>query len=260
MSTPNKNKPLSPKQQEIQDRPGRILHVARIILKNEGYTSLTIDRIFGELKCSRPPIYELFASREDVVIGVAIEDAIQRWKLLKRAVTFEGNHREKLVAMSAFFNHTYPKHLKILAVLQPNSIRKKATEKNRQTLEEYEARSFEIEMRLVEGAIEVGDLVLPEGESAAMVAYPLLCLTFGGHSFESRYPTWSLHQREFDRQLAVNWGFRTMLDGFRWKPLSTEWDYPAMLKRAYKELDVLAYVEETEAEKPSSKYKVSDAS
>ena len=255
MNVAKQPKPLSPKKLEIRQRPGRILNISRRIMMEEGYTSLTIDRIAKEMNCSRPPIYESFASREDIVMGLAIEDAIQRWKLLKKAMTFEGQHREKLIAMSEFFKRCYPEHIRILVILQPNSIRRKATEKNRKILEEYEARSFEIGIRLVEDSVVAGDLSIPGNLSAAMIAYPMLCLNFGGSSFESRYPYWPLKQREFDRDLAIDWGFRAMLDGFGWKPLSHEWDYHKTIQRVHKEMDMETFIQQTENEKTSSLYR-----
>ncbi len=246
------SKPLSPKQREIRDRPGLILKVARALIDNEGFTAVTIDRLAKEMSCSRPPIYEHFTSREDVVIGLTIEDTIQRWKLLKRAATFDGRAREKLVAMNEFTFRTYPEHLKILCILQPNSVREKATKSHRETLEDYEARAFDLLTRVVEEAIEDGDVVIPGCQSAAMISYPLLCLTFGGNTFESRNPYWPLQQRQFNRHLAARLGFLAVLDGFNWKPLSLEWDYIDTIGRARKELDIDGYIEETTAEKASS--------
>lgn len=254
MSVMKNTKPLSPKKLEIQQRPGRILNSARRILSEEGYAFLTIDRIAKELNCSRPPIYESFASREDIVMGLAIEDIVQRWKLLKKAIAFEGRSREKISAMSAIFDKMYPEHLKVLVILQPNSIRQRASEKKLKTLEEYEARAFDLGVRVVEDAVEAGDLVIPEGLSATMVAYSMLCLSFGGSTFESRFPYWPLQQRDFDRNLAFKWGASAMLDGFGWKPLSYEFDYLETIERARVELDVEALIRKTENEKPSSCY------
>ena len=252
MDLAKQQKILSPKKLEIRKRPGRILNTARAIIEAGEYGALTIDRIAKEMNCSRPPIYELFYSREDIVVGLAIEDAIQRWKMIRKAMTFEGLPREKLVATGEFFQRTYPAHLKILAVLQPTSIRQKANKKSLRTLEEYEARSFDICIRLVEDAIEAGHLALRENLSASMITYSILCLSFGGHTFEARYPYWPFQQREFDRRMAYNWGSRAMLDGFGWKPLYNEWDYPDTAKRARKELNIVGYIEETKNEKPSS--------
>lgn len=249
-----KQKTLSPKKMEIRERPGRILSIARTIMKKEGYSALTIDRVAKELNCSRPPIYEIFDSREDIVMGLAIEDSIQRWEMLKKAITFQGRTREKLMAMNEFFGRVYPEHLKILAVIQPNFIRQKADKKNLKTFEEYEARAFDLGIRAVEQAVDVGDLVIEDDLSGAMIAYPVLCLAFGGNTFESRYPYWPLKQRDFDRELAYRWGFRAMMDGFNWKPLSSEWDYGNTAKRIHAELDIFGYIEKTENEKPSRLY------
>lgn len=254
MGLAKQQKILSPKKLEIQERPGRILNTARTIMDTEGYASLTIDRIAKDMKCSRPPIYELFYSREDIVMVLAIEDAIQRWKLMRKAITFNGSAREKLVVIGDFFQRTFPNHIKISTVLQPNSIRQKAHEKSLKALEEYEARAFDISIRVVEDAVEAGHLEIPDNISAVMIAYSILCMSFGGNNFEARYPYWPIKQREFDRRQAFNLGIRSMLDGFNWKPLHSDWDYTDTVKRAHKELDIMAYIQETENEKPSTCY------
>lgn len=244
-------KPLSPKQQEIRDRPGRILSRARTILAEEGYSALTIDRLAKEMNCSRPPIYEHFASREDVVMGLAIEDCIQRWTLMKKAATFNGRPREKMLAIGEFINRTYPDHLKILGVLHPNSVRQKSSEKHRTTLADYEARCISVSTKVVEAAIACGDLTLPEGQPADLISYPMLCMSFGANTFESRHPYSPLQQRQFDRRLATALGVMYMLDGFGWKPLSTEFNYTATRDRVLSELNVEKVIAETEAEKQS---------
>lgn len=248
------DKPLSPKQQEIRDRPGRILGLARTIMADEGYSGVTIDRIAKEMNCSRPPIYEHFASREDIVLGLAIEDCIQRWKLMKTAAGFDGRPRERMLAIGEFINRTYPEHLKILGVLHPNSVRQKASDKHRETLEDYESRCFNISTRIVEDAVECGDLQIPGMSPAELVSYPMLCMSFGANTFESRQPYAPLQQRQYDKHLAIALGVMYMLDGFGWKPLSTEWDYVATRKQVHEQLDVAALIEETESEKPFRKF------
>lgn len=253
MSTSKQPKILSPKKLQILQRPGRILNVARSVMDTEGYASLTIERIAKEMDCSRPPIYEMFESREDIVMGLAIEDAIQRWMLLKKAFSFQGEYREKIMVMNEFFNRTYPEHLKILAVLQPHSIRQKASEKSRETLEDYESRSFGFGVRTVEDAVKAGDLVLPEGVTCTMIAYAMFCLSFGAHNLESRQPpNRPLHQIELDIRQSFNRGMSAMLDGFSWKPMSQDWEYAATIERAHQELDITGYIEKTKDEKPSS--------
>jgi AcrR family transcriptional regulator len=247
---------LSPKKREIRERPGRILSVARALLEKDGFAGVTMERIAKVMNCSRPPIYEHFSSREDVIMGLAIEDAQQRWKLYKRAVSFNGRPREKLVAINEFTYRTFPDQLKILSILQPNLVRLKATEKHQETLRDYESRAFDILTRVVEEGIEEGDIVIAGGQAASTVAYGLLCLSFGGNSFESRYPDGPIQRRDFNRHLAARLGFLALLDGYNFKPTSLEWDYIATIERVRTELDVIAYIEETDHEKPSRRVNV----
>lgn len=247
-------KVLSPKKREILERPGRILGVARALLSKDGYAGVTMERIAKIMNCSRPPIYEHFSSREDVMMGLAIEDAQQRWKLFKRANTFSGKPREKLVAINEFAFRTYPEQLKILSLLQPNAIRLKSTKKHQETLSDYESRAFDIMTRMVEEGVEQGNLVIAGGQPAATVSYSLLCLSFGGNTFESRYPDVPIQRADFNRHLAARLGFLALLDGYRFEPLSLDWDYIATIGRVREELDVLGYIEETELEKSSRQF------
>lgn len=248
------DKLLSPKKREIRERPGRILSVARNLLAEESYVGLTMDRIAKIMNCSRPPIYEHFSSREDVVMGLAIEDAQQRWKMFKRALTFNGKPREKLVAINEFTFRTYPDQLKTLSILQPNLIRSKATQKHQETLNDYEARAFDIVTRIVEEGIEQGDLEIMGGQPASTISYALTCLAFGTNTFESRYPDVPIQPPGFNRHLSARLGLLALLDGFNFKPLAIEWDYIATIERVRQELNVEEYIKETDREKPSRRF------
>ena len=95
----------------------------------------------------------------------------------------------------------------------------------------------------------------PGGQPAAIVAYSLLCLSFGLNTFESRYPDVPIQNRDFNRALAARLGFLALLDGYNIAPLSRESDYLDTIARVRDDLDIIPYIEETESEKPSRRAK-----
>lgn len=237
---------LTPKQREIRERPGLIVACARRIVREEGYLALTIDRIARAMDCSRPPIYEIFESKEDILMAVALEDSLQRYDLFRLAAQFRGNARERLTAVGLFTARTYPEHLRILSILHPNSVRQRASKRIRDAVERSERRPLQVITGIVRDAIAEGNLVLPPGQTPAHVTYAIFCLSFGGYTQVSRDNVAYLAGFAGIKP-AVRMAMTVLLDGFGWRPLSSDYDYAATVARVKDELDIDGAIARTEA-------------
>ncbi len=236
---------LSPKQQEIRQRGGRILDIARQILAEEGILALTMNRLAGEIGRSKPTVYEHFPSKEDVLMGLAIEDAIQRWALYERAAAFDGRPRERLMALGLFGARVFPAHLQIYEYLQPAEMREKASTEHQALLFENEWRAHRLMSAVVEDALTLGDLILPDRMKAENVAYSIYCLSLGGYLSEIRgVPEDGVGiGNTLD---TVQWAQIAFLDGIGWQPLSIDWDYRDTVSRIRSAMDVDGLIAESE--------------
>lgn len=236
---------LSPKQQEIRERSGRILDIARRILATEGLNALTMNRLAKEIGRTKPTVYEHFIAKEDVLMGLAIEDAIQRWALYEQAATFPGRSRERLMALGVFGARVYPDHLRIYETLQPAEIRQRASQSHQALLFENEWRAHRLMSAVVRDGISEGDLVLPQGMAAENVAYSIYCISLGGYLSEIRgVPEDGVG---ITNTLAtLQWAQIAFLDGIGWRPLSTDWDYRDTVVRIREALNVDQLIAQSE--------------
>lgn len=235
---------LTPKQREIRQRGGAILDAARRILEDEGYYALTMNRLAQEVSRSKPTVYEHFASKEDVLMGLAIEDAIQRWVLYERAATFDGRPRERLTAIGEFGSRVFADHLRIYEFIQPNAVRAKASERQQRLLFENEWKSHRVMSAVIEDGMQCGDLELPSAMKPTNVAYAIYCIALGGYLTELR------GVREEGTGVpntmeTVQWTLLSFLDGIGWRPLSGAWDYGETIQRVHRQLDVPAIILES---------------
>ena len=84
-------------------------------------------------------------------------------------------------------------------------------------------------------AIEAGDLTLPEDMCFEQVTFAMWSASWGAMALiMSKGSSSKLQPMMLERESFTN--ARLILDGFGWKPLSTEWDYKATLKKIAEEI------------------------
>jgi hypothetical protein len=83
---------------------------------------------------------------------------------------------------------------------------------------------------IVRDAIAQGDLILPDGVTPEQIVFGLWSMSFGAQTIlASSVSLMDIGIGEPHRALALNQG--RLLDGYNWRPLSTEQDYEALSKR-----------------------------
>jgi hypothetical protein len=86
----------------------------------------------------------------------------------------------------------------------------------------------------VDEAIKVGDL--DPGTSVSRVMFAIITMVIGTHTMTSSFCS-ALTQTGIDNPFAaLRDNIHVLLDGFGWKPLSTEWDYAATEHRLIQEV------------------------
>ncbi len=218
---------LSRKQREIVEREANILSVARKMLKVRGYLGLSMDAIAAELEYSKGTIYNHFACKEEIIISLAIETMDKRSEMFEKAALHSGNSRLRLAAIgvaSELFVRMYPDHFEFEQLIRSSSIWDKTSERRRLKMHGGESRCMGIVGGIVREAIAHGEVDLPEGMSAEDLVFGLWSLSFGAYSIIVTTESLEAHGVR-DPYLAVRQNINAMLDGFQWKPLSTEFNY-----------------------------------
>ncbi|MCP4079091.1 MAG: TetR/AcrR family transcriptional regulator [Planctomycetaceae bacterium] len=221
---------VTKKQREIIDRPRQILRVSRDIFRKRGYLGLNMDRIAEQMGIAKGTIYQHFKNKEEVILAMAVETLEKRIAMFERAVLFQGCARSRMAAMGCaaeLFVINFPDHFELEKVLSCSSIIEKTSEKLQTAKTVAEMRCISLVAGLVRDGIASGGLSLPNDFKPDQVVFGLWSISYGGYSI--------MESQETLKQMGIENGFRLvrdmnnkLLDGFGWKPLSSELDYNAI--------------------------------
>jgi AcrR family transcriptional regulator len=228
----------SRKQFEIRCREGQILAVARDQILEGGYLGLNMDRIAAQIEYSKGTIYQHFRNKEEILLALVNDALDTRQRMFRVASAFEGPGRVRLAtvgaASEAFVQH-FPYHFKVEQIVRAASIWEKTSPERRQLMQTCEKSCMETVVELVHDGIAAGDLTLPDDIRPEEVVFGVWSSYLGAQIITHTSDT--LHEIGIEcpiRSLRTNQ--QRMLDGYGWRPLSTDFDYPAHMDRVKAEL------------------------
>src|SRR5215469_8093286 len=99
------------KQRQRAEREDRIISTARAIAEREGWSSVTVRRLAGEIEYSQPVLYTHFKSRDGIVGAVAVEGFRELAAALRaapRGSTGQRNALEKVAMAYLAFGTRHP--------------------------------------------------------------------------------------------------------------------------------------------------------
>jgi len=218
---------LTRKQREIVQRQQLIIDSARAILTQEGAAAITMERIATETEYAKGTIYNHFDCREDLLAAICCSARQQLLSLLEIAAEYDGNRREKLLAITSsyqLFAAKYPDLFELILSSHLDDFRSKLHASRKVELDQLETRCHELVFSLVASAIENKELYLPSNLTVYEFCFGLWSLSFGTFKL-LKCPT---TQEQF-RLTSIKHCFQTqinfLLDGYQWKPNSAEFDY-----------------------------------
>jgi AcrR family transcriptional regulator len=226
------------KQREIREREQQILETAEAILVVEGYHGLSMDRIAETLQYSKGTIYNHFGCKEEIIIALAIDTEQRRTALFDRASMFRGRPRERMAAVGVaaeLFYRLHADRFRVEQIVRSASIWEKTSEKRRVTMQSCEARCMGILAGIVRDAIAQGDLTLPDNSHPEDLVFGLWSITYGAYSIITDNQS-LLNLGIADPFASVQANQISLIDGYHWRPLSTEHDYQAVYQRITEEL------------------------
>lgn len=229
---------LERKKREFARREELILDTGRRLLMEVGYLGLTMDSIAKEIEYSKGTIYQHFSSKEEILLALALQCARIEGEFFQRAATFSGKSRERVVALAEayeIFIRLYPHHFKTAVLILNESIRAKGSSNLRRQLEACEQQIMGVVSGVVRDGLAQGDFAsIPEIRPEEMV-FGIWTGSFGAFVLmSSDTPLTALGIQ--DPMKALKFSMHALLDGFGWKPFSSEWDYLATSERVKKEI------------------------
>jgi AcrR family transcriptional regulator len=222
------------KQQEIRKRELMLLGIARVMLVEDGFANLGLDRLAEATDYSKGTIYQHFSSKEDLVAALAVQSCETRLDLFTRAARYPGTSRERMLALVAadeIFAQRYPHYFQSEMIIRMANLDARASSERRERLEQLEQQILKIAFGLVREGIERKDLTLARPWTPEKVTFALFCQDIGAHMAVLNYSSvvGKMGITSTSPHLLDN--LNLLLDGLQWKPLSNDFDYSATVVR-----------------------------
>ncbi len=225
------------KQREVRQRELHLLEVARKMLLAQGYAGLSMDRLAEATEYSKGTIYQHFSTKEDLVMALASQSMEQRTSLFDRVAHFEGRPRERMQGLGIadeLFARLYPYSFRSELIIKMADLEDRASPERRALLRAHEDRCGGMARSFIEDAVKVGDL--DPTKSVSKVMFAIMTMVIGTHTITSNFSSLMAQTGIVDPFSATRDNIQVLLDGFGWRPLSTEWDYAATYRRITQEV------------------------
>lgn len=232
---------ISPKQALINQRLVVLLTAAEKLITQIGFDKFKLDDLIQETGYSRPTIYLVFKTKDNLLLHLALKTFNLWATMAKRAYTLNGLPREKLLVLHIseiiIFN-MYPSGFRAIFYVNTPYFRDKV---NSELFAEFDKHTMFVMQCVIDftnSAIENKDLVLPPGITTEMFAKSLWSFAYGAMAM-------NLSQVDLTQDYvnATKKVVRSICDTYGWKPLSTEHDYDKIAKKILIDLFPLEYAQ-----------------
>lgn len=220
------------RERERRAREDLILDHAHRALVDGGYLGLNLDRLAEVVEYSKGTLYNHFGSKEDLILAVAARNMTERGDLFERALLLEGRPRERAVAIAIadlIHSRRRPGHFQIEQLARTPSLWEKTTEARREELAAAECRCLEAVAQTVREAMKAGDLSAAAG-TTDQVAFNIWSMAYGMNLLAST-SAWPRKRRTTGLVITPGPVQESFLDGLRWRPLSTDFEYTETERR-----------------------------
>lgn len=230
--------PRSISDSEFQKREVELVELARDLVERSCLTTLTIDKLVAESRYSKGTIYKHFLGKEDLLMAICNTCMNEIHEIFIRALKFKGNSRERILAVMlsyVIWAKLHPSQLFMVLSAHSPSVSACCSDSRNDHHAQCEIGLMALMNKEIEKAIEAGDLKLPEFMTLDQVTFALWSAPWGAMALiMSKGDSVKLGPMVLERESYTN--TRLILDGFGWKPLSSNWDYSTSVKNIVNEL------------------------
>ncbi len=222
------------KRQDYQQAEADLLRAVRHLIRDGGFNELTMARLAEVTSYTRKTVYNHFANVEDAVVAVSLQSVTRRADLVSRAALFRGSPRERMAAIGAVARTVLPHHMRHEVLLSAINM-DRVPEDRRRRLRAQEDRLLAVNAGVIRDAVAAGDLDLPSELTPEKLGLALAQIEIGPKVLALR--GWGLGEYSSEASLEVfAFTVNNLLDVLGWRPLSTEFDYLASIRRMEREL------------------------
>lgn len=212
------------RQREFEQRELLFLETASEIIRSDGVSACTMDKIAELTEYAKGTVYKHFTSKEDILCGLCVERLSKGVEMFAHALLIEGGTRQKMVAIGLsyqLFTNKYPEEFDLLIAARTNNIREKASPSRIQQMEQIDGTCQQIIHSIIEQAITQGDLTLPKGMQVVDLGFGLWAASFGLLALsQADGLVGGFMPTDVEHQLVSH--MDCLLDGYGWQPLSSQ--------------------------------------
>jgi len=218
---------LTRKQREIADRHTRFLDIAKSLIEEDGYGTLSMDRIAELAEYSKGTVYQHFSCKEEILIQLCNQNGLTLKSLFERACSHQGGSRERLLAIGIaheIWKSQNPICDELSQTLHGGGTMEKVSAESRDLYNKLEVDILGLVGSVVTAAIYDGDLDLAGRSTVPELVFGIWSLCHGGLQLRGM----GLPLDEMGIPAPYRALMNTLdatLDGFGWRPLSSEHDY-----------------------------------
>jgi AcrR family transcriptional regulator len=217
----------TPRSKARQQREQQLLELAQQVLRQDGFTGLTMDRLASLSDVSKGTLYNHFSSKEDVLTALSVDSLQRLLQLFQHASTFSGHSRERALAL----HHAYHKFsaaeptlfLCLLSAATPG-VMEKSSPARLQQRQQLEMQLLQYCQHVLSDALDDGSLQLPVGVSLEQWSFINWALAFGCNALFVPLRQLGLFAGLAAPQVNLH-SINLLFDGMGWLPLSSGWDY-----------------------------------
>lgn len=229
---------LTKSEQKKADREEELVDLAVSILNQDGFAGMSLEKLTAKSCYSKGTIYNHFSSKEDCLSALCIRAISSIMVFFKRALEFNGNSREKAVAVHyAYQLYARMQPTLFMAVLSSKApgVREKTSVERVQVMDalEFEINTFSDQM--FRDAVADGSLILPAHLSIETLSFSNWAMSFGTNALATSAVEAKAVSR-LDPNTLLLQNISILLDGMNWHPLSKDWDYQKTWQRVEQEI------------------------
>jgi AcrR family transcriptional regulator len=222
---------MSPKiidEEELAARELAIMNAAMDYIREEGIGALTIEKVVARVPYSKGTVYNHFISKEDLLTGLCNYCVGTLYKVFTAAVEFEGNSRERLLALCvAYMLHAQvePTRFMLVITAKTSSMRERSSEARLALHEQQEQQLMQLFCGEIQKGVDKNELVIPEHMVVQQVAFALWSMAFGTIALlQNNLEDCSIRSMmELERELLNH--LHLVMDGLGWKPMAKGHDW-----------------------------------
>jgi AcrR family transcriptional regulator len=229
---------LSKSEQKKVDREEELVDLAVTILNEQGFAGLSLEKLTAKSCYSKGTIYNHFASKEDCLSALCIRAISNILDLFQRAIGFDGNSREKAVAV----HYAYQLYARLqptlfMAVLSSKApgVREKTSLERMETMDKLEFEINNFSDAMFRNAVTDGSLVLADHISIETLTFSNWAMSFGTNALAAS-ATEAKAVNRLDPNTLLLQNINLLHDGMNWHPLSKDWDYQNTWRRVEQEI------------------------